>query len=65
MKSGVFWDVKPVPEDTTRHSHRSENLKSYRLPLTHFWHRNNSSLTNRPALMLIIITSIRTLVSCY
>jgi hypothetical protein len=37
MKNGDFWDVRPcaratwhnIPEDTSLHSHRCENLKSY------------------------------------
>jgi hypothetical protein len=36
MKNGVFWVVTPCgscknnPEDTILHSHRRENLKSYK-----------------------------------
>jgi hypothetical protein len=30
-KNGVFWDVTPgIPEDAILHSHRRENVKSYR-----------------------------------
>jgi hypothetical protein len=39
VKNGVFWDVTPcgtcknIPEDTFLHSHRRENLKSYKTHL--------------------------------
>jgi hypothetical protein len=42
MKNGVFWDVivltratrRNIPEDTILHSHRRENLKSFKEKLS-------------------------------
>jgi hypothetical protein len=46
MKNAFFWDVAPyrrstrrhIPQDGTHHSHRRENLKSYKLfPILLLW----------------------------